>query len=580
MPQKKPSKAKKTGKCHVCGDTGHYARDCKERKSDSEEVVLQDKTGKCHVCGETGHYARECKDTKSDTLKVVLDTTRKCHLCGYTGHYPRDCKERKCNVYGETAREYKYKKSERLDNSIQHSRDMFVDYNPMRNHELILDNNDHVDVAGIGTVVLRFTTGKGGRCIIKKSCEVIIGNGYGIEDGASHHGNILSTLFQLNLLEEQPVKKVVLDETIDLLASNEHPKLSKTRARGWYLLSRGTVHVCNSRDMFVDYLQLTGHEVVLENNSPVDVVGFGTVKLQLTSGKVLILENVFHMPKITKCCISVGKLIQMGFAVGFWGEGCDIKKDHDIVGKGYVEHEMYRLSVVDEHPSAEYDPMIDHEVNVDNDDNADVVGTVNSVLQLTTGKAKDTGFDITCGGRECVLEAGEKVIFKMYNDGVLYKLNFVLESPLPKVVHHETLGLLIANEHPKLAKARTQRWYLLTRCTVHVCNSRDMFVDYQPVTSHEVVLENNSHVDVVGYGTVKLQLTTGNVLTLKNVFHMPAIIRCCLSMNKLMEMGLGVAFHGEGCYVKKGDQIVGNGFVEDGLFRVGVIDERPSENQG
>ncbi|GKD24542.1 hypothetical protein Tco_1230756, partial [Tanacetum coccineum] len=116
---------------------------------------------------------------------------------------------------------------------------------------------------------------------------------------ASHHGDILSTLFQLSLLEEQPVKKVVLDETIDLLASNEHPKLSKTRARGWYLLSRGTVHVCNSRDMFVDYLPLTGHEVVLENNSPVDVVGFGTVKLQLTSGKVLILENVFHMPKIT-----------------------------------------------------------------------------------------------------------------------------------------------------------------------------------------------------------------------------------------------------------------------------------------
>ncbi|GKD00575.1 hypothetical protein Tco_1170849, partial [Tanacetum coccineum] len=69
------------------------------------------------------------------------------------------------------------------------------------------------------------------------------------------------------------------------------------------------------------------------------------------------------------------------------------------------------------------------------------------------------------------------------------------------------------------------------------------------------------------------------VLTLERVFHMPAISKCCISVGFLKEMGFSVAFHGEGCYVKKGDQIVGNGFVEEGLFRMGLIGEHSAGNQ-
>ncbi|PWA67773.1 hypothetical protein CTI12_AA314190 [Artemisia annua] len=604
MPQKKNSKAKKTGKCHVCGDTGHYARDCEEKKSGSEEVVLQDTTGKCHVCGETGHYARECKDKKSDTVKVVLqDTTRKCHLCGYTGHYARECKGKVVlkEIIGFGTRSNKKAQGWYLyfgsSAHVCYSRDMFVDYNPKRNHEVILDNNDRVDVAGIGTVVLRFTTGKvltlsnvlhipqisqclvsvpkldvlgyimslgSGGCVIKKSNK-LIGEGC-IEDGASPNGDLdlLSSLFRLSLIEER-VEKVVLDKMAGLLLSNEHPELTKVRAQGWYLFSRCTIHVCNSRDMFVEYEPVTGYEVVLENNSPVDVVGFGTVKLQLTTGKVLTLENVFHIPKIIKCCISVGELITMGLTVGFSSEGCDIKKGNKIIGIGYVEDELYRLSVVDEHPSADYDPVINHEVNLDIDDHADVARIGKSALS------------ITCGGGEYVIKLGGVVAFKGYHDGVLYKNNLMLEPPLAKVVHHETIG--IGWSIPSETKSGARGWYLLSRSTMHVCNLRDMFVDYQPVTGHEVVLENYSRLDVVGFGTVKLQFTTGNVLTLENVFHIPEFIRCCISMNKLLEMGLGVGFDAQGCYVKKGQQIVGNGFIENGLFRLGVIDERSGGNQ-
>nr|GEU59674.1 hypothetical protein CTI12_AA544960 [Tanacetum cinerariifolium] len=371
-------KAKSTGKCHVCGDTGHSARDSKESKSDAEEVLLQNTTGKCHVCGETRHYAREFKDKKSDTVKVVLqETTRKCHLCGYTGHYARDCKERKSvskkvalqvtagkfNMCGETrhyARECKDKKSDTVKVVPKE-----IIGSGTRSCKKAQGCKCVVSVSRLDDLGYIVSMGIGG-CVIQKS-QKVIGQGH-LEDGASHNGDALSSLFRLSLMEERPVKKVVLDETIGFLESNEHLELLKVRARGWYLLTRCTVHVCNSRDMFVDYQPMTGHEMIPENNIPVDVVVFGTVKLQLTSGKVLTLENVFHMPKITKCCISVSKLTKMGFTVGFWNEGCDIKKDHETVGIGYVEDELYRLGVVDKHPSADFDPMIDHGFNLDNDD--------------------------------------------------------------------------------------------------------------------------------------------------------------------------------------------------------------------
>ena len=39
---KKTGSSKRTGKCHVCGETGHYARECKLRKSGNDDVNVVD----------------------------------------------------------------------------------------------------------------------------------------------------------------------------------------------------------------------------------------------------------------------------------------------------------------------------------------------------------------------------------------------------------------------------------------------------------------------------------------------------------------------------------------------------------
>ncbi|GJW86483.1 retrovirus-related pol polyprotein from transposon TNT 1-94 [Tanacetum coccineum] len=68
------------------------------------------------------------------------------------------------------------------------------------------------------------------------------------------------------------------------------------------------IHVCDSRDKFVDYQKVTGKQVIMANSDKDDVCGFGTVKLKFTSGKVVTLQNVYHVPSIPKCFISVSKL--------------------------------------------------------------------------------------------------------------------------------------------------------------------------------------------------------------------------------------------------------------------------------
>ena len=299
-------------------------------------------------------------------------------------------------------------------------------------------------------------------------------------------------------------ERVLHRETIGLLVCNEDPELTQARARGWYLATRCTVHVCNSRDMFVDYEPVTGHEVILDNNSHVDVVGFGTVMLPLTTGNVLTLENVFHIPTVTKCLISVVKLTDIEFDVSFGGEECTINKGHNVIGKGYKEDGLYRLSVLEE------------------------------------------------------------------NSGV-------------KVVHDETISLLVAGESPELTKARARRWILSNRCTVHVCNSRDMFVDYHPLNGHEVKLDYfNERAEVAGVGTVKLRLATGKVWTLRNVFHMPKIIKCILSLSKLGKSNLVTTWSITEGVLKNDDEVVGTVYREGGcgLFRLRVVDECQDGTEG
>ncbi|GKA14131.1 hypothetical protein Tco_0693777 [Tanacetum coccineum] len=197
-------------------------------------------------------------------------------------------------------------------------------------------------------------------------------------------------------------------------------------------------------------------------------------------------------------------------------------------------------------------------------------------------KLTDIEFGVSFGGDECAINKGHNVIGKGYKEGGLYRLSVLEENSGVKVVHYETISLLVADESPELTKARARGWVLSTRCTVHVCNSMDMFVDYHPLNGHEAKVDFNRHAEVAGVGRVKLRLATSKVWTLRNVFHMPKVIKCILSFSKLGESNLvtSMSVVDEGCVLKNGDEIVGIVYDGGGLLQLSFIDERQDGIEG
>ena len=85
----------------------------------------------------------------------------------------------------------------------------------------------------------------------------------------------------------------------------------------WIVDSGATSHMCNSRDMFTELDQLgPGEKVTLGDGSPLDVIGQGTVSMDMVLGnggrRRCIVKKVLYIPKLDYNLISVSRAVQSG----------------------------------------------------------------------------------------------------------------------------------------------------------------------------------------------------------------------------------------------------------------------------
>lgn len=71
----------------------------------------------------------------------------------------------------------------------------------------------------------------------------------------------------------------------------------------------------------------------------------------------------------------------------------------------------------------------------------------------------------------------------------------------------------------------------------HICNNRDRFVSYNPLTTEETAYAGDTQLPILGYGQIHLRLEEGGIFILNEVAHIPAFHTNVASLDRMVSKG-------------------------------------------
>ena len=114
-------------------------------------------------------------------------------------------------------------------------------------------------------------------------------------------------------------------------------------------------------------------------------------------------------------------------------------------------------------------------------------------------------------------------------------------------------------------------WFLDSGATVHVCNDKALFSSYNELEiSEEVLMGNHDSAKVLGKGTVMMNFTSGQKLTLVNVFHILEIKKNLVSANLMCKRGFKIILEFDKVVISKNGVFVGKRYSLDGMFKLSI----------
>jgi hypothetical protein len=123
-----------------------------------------------------------------------------------------------------------------------------------------------------------------------------------------------------------------------------------------------------------------------------------------------------------------------------------------------------------------------------------------------------------------------------------------------------------------LSVFQSPSWWIDTGANVHVFADISMFTSYQAARDSFVLMRNGSHASVRGVGMVDQKFTSGKIVQLRNVQHVPTMNKNLVSGSLLCRDGFKIILESNKVVISKHGQFIGKGYECGGLFHFSLLD--------
>lgn len=116
--------------------------------------------------------------------------------------------------------------------------------------------------------------------------------------------------------------------------------------------------------------------------------------------------------------------------------------------------------------------------------------------------------------------------------------------------------------------ASNDAWLIDLGASFHMTFNKDWFSKYEEFDGGKMYLGDDSHLDIVGYGKVKIKFFDGRIRKINGVLHIPRLAQNLLFIRKLIDVGVQVVFFDAGCKMVRGVMVIARSVRYDTLYKL------------